>query len=453
MLDLKDIKKLYFIGIGGIGMSALARYFNGRGVEIHGYDKTRTILTDKLSMEGMTIHYQEDILQIPKGINAVVWTPAIPSEHIELQWFKQNNFPLLKRSEMLGIISRSMKTIAIAGTHGKTTTTTILTHILRTGGVDCTAFLGGIAGNFDSNFVEGKSDWVVVEADEFDRSFLALSPDIALVTSMDADHLDIYGNHDDMLDGFTAFIGKVKRGGTGFLKHGLSVKYFPEGVNVIENAYGVNYGKIQAQNIYIVDGNIIFDIENEGNTIRNLKFTLPGKHNVENATAAILIAKKLGVTDEAIRESLATFKGIKRRFETIIKNENITFIDDYAHHPEELRAAIRAAKMLFPKEKITGIFQPHLYTRTRDFANGFAAALDELDEPILLPIYPARELPIEGVDSSLIFNKMKNPNKKITTKVALFDILNIKKIKVLLTLGAGDIDAIVPKITERIFNH
>jgi len=452
-IALEDIRKLYFIGIGGIGMSALARYFKGRNVEIHGYDKTHTTLTDKLSMEGMTIHYQEDISQIPKGIDAVVWTPAIPSEHIELQWFKQKKFPLLKRSEMLGIISRSMKTIAIAGTHGKTTTTTILTHILRTGGVDCTAFLGGIAGNFESNFVEGKSDWVVVEADEFDRSFLALSPDIALVTSMDADHLDIYGNHDDMLDGFTAFIGKVKRGGTGFLKHGLSVKHFPEGVNVIENAYGVNYGKIQAQNIYIADGNIIFDIENEGNTIRNLKFTLPGKHNVENATAAILIAKKLGVTDEAIRESLATFKGIKRRFETIIKNENITFIDDYAHHPEELRAAIRAAKMLFPKEKITGIFQPHLYTRTRDFANGFAAALDELDEPILLPIYPARELPIEGVDSSLIFNKMKNPNKKITTKAALFDILNIKKIKVLLTLGAGDIDAIVPKITERIFNH
>jgi len=449
-IALDDIKKLYFIGIGGIGMSALARYFKGRNVEIYGYDKTRTPLTEKLSTEGMTIHYQECISQIPKGIDAVVWTPAIPNEHIELQWFKQNNFPLFKRSEMLGIISRSMKTIAIAGTHGKTTTTTILTHILRTGGVDCTAFLGGIAGNFDSNFVEGKSDWVVVEADEFDRSFLTLSPDIALVTSMDADHLDIYGNHDDMLDGFTEFVGKVEDGGTAYLKHGLSIKHFPEKVNIIENAYGINCGKAQAQNIHVENGNFVFNIENEENTIRDLRFTLAGKHNVENATAAILIAKKIGVTDEAIREALATFKGIKRRFETIIKNENITFIDDYAHHPEELKAAIRAAKMLFPNEKITGVFQPHLYTRTRDFADGFAAALDELDEPILLPIYPARELPIEGVNSEMIFNKMKNLNKKITTKEALFDILNIKKIKVLLTLGAGDIDALVPKIAEQI---
>jgi len=453
MLDLKNIKKLYFIGIGGIGMSALARYFRGRNVEINGYDKTRTTLTEKLSTEGMTIHYQEDISQIPKGIDAVVWTPAIPSEHVELQWFRQNNFPVFKRSEMLGIISRSMKTIAIAGTHGKTTTTTILTHILRTGGVDCTAFLGGIAGNFDSNFVEGKSDWVVVEADEFDRSFLALSPDIALVTSMDADHLDIYGNHDDMLEGFTEFVGKVKDGGTAYLKHGLSIKHFPEKVNIIENAYGINCGKAQAQNIHVENGNFVFNIENEENTIRDLRFTLAGKHNVENATAAILIAKKLGVTDEAIREALATFKGIKRRFETIIKNKNITFIDDYAHHPEELKAAIQAAKMLFPNEQITGIFQPHLYSRTRDFADGFAAALDELDEPILLPIYPARELPIEGVNSEMIFNKMKNLNKKITTKETLFDILNIKKIKVLLTLGAGDIDALVPKIAERILNH
>ncbi len=452
MPDLKDIKKLYFIGIGGIGMSALARYFNGRGVVIFGYDKMRTPLTEKLSAEGMTIHYEEDVTQIPEGIDAVVWTPAVPKNHTELTWFRERGYAVMKRSEMLGIISRSMKTIAIAGTHGKTTTTTILTHILRTGGVDCTAFLGGISGNFESNFVEGKSDWVVVEADEFDRSFLQLSPDIALVTSMDADHLDIYGNHDDMLDGFTSFISKVKHGGTAYLKHGLTIKKMPENVNVIENAYGINCGKSQAQNIHVENGNFVFDIENEENTLHNLKFTLPGKHNVENATAAILIARQLGVTDEAIREALATFKGIKRRFETIIKNENITFIDDYAHHPEELKAAIRAAKMLFPNEKITGIFQPHLYTRTRDFADGFAAALDELDEPILLPIYPARELPIEGVNSEMIFNKMKNLNKKITTKEVLFDILNIKKIKVLLTLGAGDIDALVPKIVKQIEN-
>ncbi len=450
MPNLNDIQKLYFIGIGGIGMSALARYFKGRNVEVHGYDKTKTSLTEKLSAEGMNIHYEEDIAQIPEGIDAVVWTPAVPKDHQELVWFREQDYEVLKRSEMLGVISRSKKTIAIAGTHGKTTTTTILTHILRTGGIDCTAFLGGISGNLNSNFVQGKSDWVVVEADEFDRSFLQLSPDIAVITSMDADHLDIYGSHETMHEGFTAFVEQVKPGGIAYLKEGLKINSIPKGITVKTEAYGVEAGTHRAKNLRIEDGNIVFDLEYQRSIIRNLSFTLLGRHNVENATAAIMVARQLGVTDEAIREALITFKGIKRRFETIIKNKDITFIDDYAHHPEELKAAIRAAKMLFPKEKITGVFQPHLYSRTRDFADEFAAALDELDEPILLDIYPARELPIEGVTSEMILKKMSNPNKKITTKELLLNVLDLKKIKVLLTLGAGDIDTLIPEIEERI---
>ncbi len=450
MLNLNDIKKLYFIGIGGIGMSALARYFNGRNVEIHGYDKTKTPLTEKLSAEGMAIHYEEDITKIPSGVDAVVWTPAVPKDHKELVWFREGGYEVMKRSQMLGVISRSMKTIAIAGTHGKTTTTTILTHILRTGGLDCTAFLGGISGNLNSNFVQGKSDWVVVEADEFDRSFLQLSPDIAVLTSMDADHLDIYGNHEAMNEGFAAFIDKVKPGGKAYLRQGLRITKLPKHAEIIEDAYGVEAGKYRAEQLSVEDGHFVFDYKYPGGFIEDLYFTLPGKHNVENAAAAIMIALQLGINSKAISEALVSFKGIKRRFETIIKNRGITFIDDYAHHPEELKAAIRAAKMLFPDEKITGIFQPHLYTRTQDFADGFAAALDELDEPIIIDIYPARELPIEGVSSQMILNKMKNPNKRLSNKAEILSTLDFNKIKVLLTLGAGDIDTLIPKIKKEI---
>ncbi len=445
--ELADIKKVYFVGIGGIGMSAIARYMNNQGMEVYGYDLTKTPLTEKLSVEGMKIHYEEDIKRIPKGIDLVVYTPAVPSEHKELTYFRTNNYPVLKRAEVLGIISRSKKTIGVAGTHGKTTTTSILTHILKVGGVDCTAFLGGIAGNFESNYVAGGSDWVVVEADEFDRSFLHLHPKLAIVTSMDADHLDIYGTADSVTEGFNLFAQNCEE--KLFHKNGLPIK-----PNCEQESYGVDDGNYRAENLHVEEGFMVFDLVSPKENIGELRFTHPGKHNVENAVGAIAVAQELGVSAESIKKALASFKGIKRRFEIVAKNDRITYVDDYAHHPEELKAAIAAAKILFPGKKITGIFQPHLFTRTRDFVDGFASALDELDFPVLIPIYPARELPIAGVTSTLILDKMKNSNKRLLTKEEATEEFATKKaldsIEVLLTLGAGNIDHLVPIIKEAI---
>jgi UDP-N-acetylmuramate--alanine ligase len=445
-MNLNEIKKIYFIGIGGIGMSAVARYFNERGVEVFGYDKTETTLTKKLAEEGMKIHFEEDLNQIPEGIDVVVYTPAVPATHTELVYFKEEGFEVIKRAEALGIISRGMKTIAIAGTHGKTSTTSITTHVLQEGGVDCSAFLGGIAQDFSSNFVSGKSDWVVVEADEFDRSFLHLDPDIAVITSIDADHLDIYGDHETMLEtGFRAFAKKLKPGGELIIQHSLA-GYFPgfEGVQ----AYGVLGGTYCAENIRVEDGFFVFDYRNEEQTIPNIKFTLPGRHNIENATAAITIALKLGVKREDIKKALASFKGIKRRFDIVYKDEKVVYIDDYAHHPSELKAAIGAARELFPTRQLTGIFQPHLFSRTNDFAEGFAEALDGLDEVLLLDIYPARELPMKGVTSKIIFDKMELSNKKQLPKEDLLEALEGKEVQVLMTLGAGDIDRFIDPIKK-----
>jgi UDP-N-acetylmuramate--alanine ligase len=438
-------------------MSALARYFIGRGCEVLGYDKTETELTKTLATEGMKIHYEDDVKYIPENVDLVIFTPAVPKHHSELVWFQTHNFPVLKRSEVLGVISRGMKCVAVAGTHGKTTTSSIVTHILRVGGVDCTAFLGGISLSLGSNFIQGQSDWVVVEADEYDRSFLRLSPDIAIINSMDADHLDIYGDEKNFIRGFKDFSKKVKNGGQVFKKYGLQLR--GGGNNVNWNTYGLKKGDYRAVNLRVRDGFFIFDFKSPNENIDAIKTTLPGQHNVENATAAIAVALQLGVKPEKVKEALATFKGIKRRFEYIYINDNdkITYIDDYAHHPTELTAAITAAKTLNPKRQLTGIFQPHLFTRTRDFQDGFAAALDMLDECILMDIYPARELPIEGVTSDILFKKMKNPNKILTTKAGLMDILNKKftpeylKNRTILTLGAGDIDTFVEPIKNLIF--
>lgn len=450
-MNLNDIKKIYFIGIGGIGMSAVARYFNERGAEVHGYDKTETSLTKKLVEEGMKIHYNEDLNKIPEGVDVVVFTPAVPADHAELVWFRENNFEVIKRAEALGIISRGMKTIAIAGTHGKTTTTSITTHVLKVGGVDCSAFLGGIAQNFSSNFVAGKSDWVVVEADEFDRSFLHLDPDLAVVTSIDADHLDIYGDHETMLEtGFRAFARKIKPGGELIVQHSLTDN-FPGFENV--QSFGVLGGAYCAENIRVEDGFFVFDYKSEKETIKDIRFTLPGRHNIENATAAITIALKLGVNAESIKKALASFKGIKRRFDIIYRDEQVVYIDDYAHHPSELKAAIGAARELFPGKKLTGIFQPHLYSRTNDFAEGFAAALDGLDEVLLLDIYPARELPMEGVTSAIIFDKMKMVEKLQLTKEHLMEALEVKELEVIMTLGAGDIDRFIDPIKDFLGNR
>jgi UDP-N-acetylmuramate--alanine ligase len=451
-IELNSLNKIYFIGIGGIGMSALARYFIGRGCEVHGYDKTETELTKTLATEGMLIHYTDDIKYIPEKVDMVIYTPAVPKHHCELVWFQKNNYPVLKRSEVLGIISRGMKCVAVAGTHGKTTTSSIITHILRVGGVDCTAFLGGISLSLGSNFIQGKSDWVVVEADEYDRSFLRLSPDIAIINSMDADHLDIYGDEKNFIKGFRDFSKKVKSGGQVFKKQGLQLRGGDSAVKW--NTYGLKKGDYRSVNVRVKDGFFVFDFKSPDGNITEIKTALPGQHNVENATAAIAVALKLGVKPEKIKEALISFKGIKRRFEYIYLNENqnLTYIDDYAHHPTELNAAITAAKTLYPKRRLTGIFQPHLFTRTRDFQDGFAQALDSLDDCILMDIYPARELPIEGVTSEILFNKMKNKNKILTTKAELMTVLNKKftpeylQNRTILTLGAGDIDTFVEPI-------
>jgi UDP-N-acetylmuramate--alanine ligase len=443
MLDLKDIQKIYFIGIGGIGMSALARYFHLRGVEIHGYDKTSTVLTRELEAEGMYVHYEEDLSKIPTGVDLVVYTPAVPKEHRELVYFQQNGFPVKKRAEVLGIISRGMKTVAIAGTHGKTTTSSLTTHLLRSAGIDCTAFLGGIARNFESNYVLGTSEWMVVEADEFDRSFLHLHPDVASIMSMDADHLDIYGDPETLLEtGFKAFYRQLKPGGTLWLQYRLEDQFAGETFR----SFGVDGGEYRAHNVRVEQGYFVFDYSSPSHQIKALRMPLPGRHNVENATVALSIALQLGATEEAVRSGLAAFSGVKRRFELVYRDEKVAFFDDYAHHPTELSAAINAARELFPQAKISGAFQPHLYSRTRDFADGFAEALDLLDEVFLLDIYPARELPIPGVSSALLVSKMKNPKVKLVQKANLLEAIKNSQIEVLLTLGAGDIDTLVEPI-------
>ncbi|MEM9919541.1 MAG: UDP-N-acetylmuramate--L-alanine ligase [Bacteroidota bacterium] len=442
-MNFDHIQKIYFVGIGGIGMSALARYFNGIGKEVHGYDKTETGLTRKLVEEGMTIHYDENVEAIPSGVDLVVYTPAVPDSHAELQYFRTHDFPLKKRAEVLGIISRNRKCIGVAGTHGKTTTSSLLTYLLRSGGLDCSAFLGGVARNFASNFVEGQSEWVVVEADEYDRSFLHLRPEMAIVLSMDADHLDIYGDVAKIHEGFNQYVSGVAEGGSIIHKVGLPL-VVPDKRQAM--TFGFEKGDLRAENIRVVNGYFEFDLKSPFGDIDQIKMSLPGHHNIENALAAIGIAQQLKIDSEAIKKALASFKGIKRRFEIVYRDEQVVYIDDYAHHPSELKAAIHAARTLFPKRKITGIFQPHLYSRTQDFADGFAEALDQLDKAFLLDIYPARELPIPGVSSEMILKKMKNPDKQLIQKDAFPDAMKYIQPDVLLTMGAGNIDTLVEPI-------
>lgn len=442
-MNLKDIQCCYFIGVGGIGMSAIARYFNSLGIAVYGYDKTETHLTKKLVEEGIQIHYEDDVQQIPGGVDLVVYTPAVPNSLTELQYLRSTNIPIKKRAEVLGIISESRKTIAIAGTHGKTSTTTITTHLLRAGGVDCSAFLGGIAQNFGSNFVAGNSQWVVVEADEYDRSFLQLSPDIAGILSMDADHLDIYGDHDSIVEtGFKAFARRLKEKGSLWVRSGLET-YFDQA-----GTFGIEAGEARSENVRVQEGYFTFDYRGPLGEMQALQFTLPGRHNVENATLAITIALGLGVQPEDIRKALMSFKGIKRRFDFIVRENDKVYIDDYAHHPTELKAAIGAAKQLYPDREIWGIFQPHLYSRTRDFVDEFAAALDALDRPILMDIYPAREIPIPGVSSQIIIDKMQNPHKLHLSREDILTLVSENDIQVLMTLGAGDIDRLIEPLSK-----
>ncbi len=456
-MNFSSIHKIYFIGIGGIGMSALARYFRLHGAEVHGYDRTETELTRALVAEGMQVHYVDDVTFIPADIDLVVFTPAVPKEHTELNWFLDNGYPVKKRAEVLGIISEAKRCIAIAGTHGKTTTSTMTTHLLRACGVDATAFMGGISGNLGSNFVEGTSDWVVVEADEYDRSFLHLHPAIAVINSVDADHLDIYGTEAEVRATYQKFAAQVKFGGHLLLEQNID---FP-----IAGAlrFGIEAGDIQAKNIHMEEGNTVFDVVSQHAAFlpagvlevtgcyehfAALRLPYPGLHNVKNALAAIAATLLAGADASKIPTALANFQGVKRRFEIIAKTDNTVYVDDYAHHPAELEAAISAARMRYPNRKITGIFQPHLFTRTRDFADAFATALDMLDECILLPIYPAREQPIEGVTSEMLLNKMTLKNKQLVQKNDLLNELKKHQLDILMTMGAGDIDNFIEPIKK-----
>lgn len=446
-----NIEKVFFIGIGGIGMSGLARYFNLMGKEVYGYDKTQTELTKELINEGIKIHYNDDVNLIPDKVGLVIYTPAVPSTHSQLQYFRSNNYKIYKRAEVLGLLSRERRVLAVAGTHGKTTTSTILTHLLLSAGLNCTAFLGGISQNLESNFIYGEDNWMVVEADEFDRSFLHLHPMHAIISSSDPDHLDIYGDVTEMRKTFIQFGNQVNMEGKLFLKHNLPIK--PENFEKPDRVitYGINEGNVKAENIQVNNGAFYFDYINNNIKFSKLKSTLPGRHNIENAVAAISVALLTGIKEEDIRRGLETFKGIKRRFE-LIHSGYKTYIDDYAHHPGELKAAINAARELYPGKKLLGIFQPHLYSRTRDFVDGFGEELSQLDEVWLMDIYPAREEPIEGVTSKIILDKIRDIKKSIVSRTDIINKLQETDYDVLLTLGAGDIDTIVTPINNYLKN-
>jgi len=462
-MNLKELHTVYFLGVGGIGMSAIARYFQSLGCNVVGYDKTKTILTEKLESEGVVIHYHEDVGLIPTAVKdkeegtLVVYTPAIPKMNAELIYFQEQSIQLYKRSEVLGIISENYFTIAVAGTHGKTTTSSIIAHILNECGVNCIAFLGGISLNFNSNLLLSENPTtLVVEADEFDRSFLTLSPDIALVTSVDADHLDIYGNKDAMKNAYSEFVAKIKDGGELISKQDcieeLSIR---EDIKVSSYSGSLD-AMTAAKNVEIRGGDYYVDIEFLSSerlgvgSVKDVKIGLPGIHNVENAIGAFAIADKLGLNHKEIKAALGSYKGVYRRFETHIKSESLVYIDDYAHHPSELEVCIKSARELYPYKKITGIFQPHLFTRTRDFIDEFAESLSLLDELILLEIYPARELPIDGVNSELMMSKVTIVNKSVVAKADLMSTISDKNIEVLLTMGAGDIDVFVQPIVVQL---
>ncbi|WP_256009180.1 UDP-N-acetylmuramate--L-alanine ligase [Desertivirga xinjiangensis] len=451
-MELSTIKQVYLVGIGGIGMSGLARYFQKRGCEVCGYDRTRTALTDALEAEGIAITFTDSAEEIPVRFREkdpsllVIYTPAIPRDSAILNYFADKGFELKKRSEVLGIISKGMFTIAVAGTHGKTTTSTIVAHILKHSKFDCTAFLGGIASNYNSNILFGDNDVMVVEADEYDRSFLRLHPDIAIITSMDADHLDIYGDDEHVKESFRLFAAQLKKGGRLIHKQGLPLESGDFKYSAGQTA------EVQATNVQIKEGTFFFDFVNAEHHIQDIEFGLPGLHNIENATAAIQAALLLDIDPEKIKAALKDFRGVKRRFEYILKTGNTVFIDDYAHHPEELRACIAGVRRLYPDKKLTVLFQPHLYSRTRDFAEGFAEVLDTADHLILLDIYPARELPIPGVSSEIISGKMILDNKEICGKDEALEIVKNSKPELLLTVGAGDIDTLIRPLKEILEN-
>ena len=455
-MDINNIKSVYFIGAGGIGMSAIVRYFLTNGYNVGGYDKTPTPLTERLIAEGAQIHYDESVESIPqcfkdKEHTLVVFTPAIPEEHEELQWFRKNGFEVQKRAQVLGYISMKLKAVCAAGTHGKTTTSTMAAHLLHQSGIDCNAFLGGISKNYGTNYIlSEKSDLVVIEADEFDRSFHWLRPYMTVITSTDPDHLDIYGTKEAYLESFRKYTSLIQPGGYLIIHKGLEMEAdVQEGVTVYE--YSRHEGDFHAENIRIGNGEIIFDFVSPKGTIKNIKLGVPVSINIDNGIAAMALAQLCGATDEELRRGMETFGGVDRRFDFKVKNERVVYLSDYAHHPSEIEQSVKSIRELYADKKIAAIFQPHLYTRTRDFYKEFADSLSLLDEVFLCDIYPAREEPIEGVTSKLIYDNLRDGIKKhLITKDEIMESVENGDFDVLITLGAGDIENYSAQIAEAL---
>ena len=446
MHKLDTIKNIYFIGIGGIGMSALARYFVSKGCKVSGYDKTKTILTEALSELGIQIHYEDNIDLIDKNASVVVYTPAIPESHSELAYFRTNGYEVVKRSDVLGWITEGTVNICVAGTHGKTTVSTMIAHLLRDSGYGCTAFLGGIAANYNTNFWSSDNNVVVVEADEYDRSFLKLHPSVAVITSMDADHLDIYKTPAAFEDAFVSFSEKVKAGGLLLAKKGLAREASFDASKLVTYSLNGTGASIYAKDITVVNGAYCFTAVGPNWQIEELVLNMGGLHNIENALVAIAVAVHLGIDPQKIKIALANFAGVKRRFEYLVKTSEQVLIDDYAHHPAELAALISGVRSLYSNQKLTLVFQPHLFSRTQDLCDGFAKSLSAADEVVLLPIYPARELPIPGVTSEMIAHKMTNKNVVLLEKEAVSDWVKKQQPKLLVMAGAGDIDVLIRNI-------
>ena len=453
-MDVNTLKAVYFIGAGGIGMSALVRYFLSIGKKVAGYDRTPTELTQKLIAEGAAIHYEESVESIPADFRdttttLIVYTPAIPATHAELTYFQENGFTIQKRSQVLGMLTQSGKGLCVAGTHGKTTTSTMTAHLLHQSNIGCNAFLGGISKNYGTNLLlSDNSEYVVIEADEFDRSFHWLTPFATVITATDADHLDIYGTKEAYLESFNHYTSLIRQGGALIVRKGIELEpRLQEGVTLY--TYSKEEGDFHAENIRIGNGEIIFDYVSPFGNIKDIQLGVPVAINIENGIAAMALAQISGVNADEIKAAMANFGGVDRRFDFKIKTDKVVFLSDYAHHPEEIKQSILSMRALYEDKKITGIFQPHLYTRTRDFYQEFAESLSLLDEVILTEIYPARELPIEGVSSRLIFDQLRpGIEKTLCQKEEILDILKQKKIEVLMTLGAGDIENYVQPICE-----
>ncbi len=456
---MKDIANVYFLGIGGIGMSALARWFHSNGRLVAGYDRTPTSLTTELQKEGIAVHFEDGIEHIPQSFRhaspdtLIVYTPAVPKDHKEYTYFLNNGFAIKKRSQVLGLLTQNLFTIAVAGTHGKTTTSSMIAHVLKNAGKNVAAFLGGITQNYNTNLLlnDPKSPdpaLVVVEADEYDRSFLTLFPDVAVINSVDADHLDIYGDHASVQASYNEFVKQIKPGGTLFMKHALPLQKPTDNSVYVFDFSASGKAAFRAENIHIANASFTFDFVSADTKITGVSLQIPGYHNVENATVAMAAALSVGVTPEQAKNGISSYKGVKRRFEYIIKNPYLVYIDDYAHHPAEIEAVLTSVRALYPSKKITAVFQPHLFTRTRDFAQGFSDSLSLADHVILLDIYPARELPIPGVSSQLLLEGITSAEKMVCSKNELLKELNKSGVEVLITLGAGDIDTLVQPIQE-----